>query len=141
MKYKITTEFYIKQTKQFTVSCKAWPSIDILKNKTTWNWNVYAYIYPKHPLNSDPQQAMDRLPFNGGITYDKLQIVTPALGVRRDWEKETRVLVLGNDYGHIWNNYDNHQSPEEGIPSEILDDALEVIEALETWVWIERGGE
>jgi hypothetical protein len=38
--------------------------------------------------------------------------------------------IVGSDYNHIHDNYDNHPSPFERIPFEVLRDAKDLAEAL-----------
>ncbi len=121
--FKATVEFKIAVEKTFSVTIKAWQLTD------KWNYNVYANIFEKHDLFNDVDKAM-MLPFNGGCSYDEIKTFTPARGIQYDWQKESKVLVLGSDYNHLHDNYDNHSSPFDRIPHEVLRDAKELVEAL-----------
>ncbi len=120
---KATVEFKIATEKTFSVTIKAWQLTD------KWNWNVYANIFENNDLFNNLDDAF-QLPFSGGCTYDEVKTFTPARGIQWDWQKETKTLVLGSDYAHIHDNYDNHSSPFDRIPCEVLRDAKELVEAL-----------
>lgn len=120
------TTFNIHKTDSFMVTVCGWDSLD-----GKYHWNVYARIFDTHPLFDDPEKAMEVLPFAGGCTYDEMEIRIPARGIEYDWQKEIKILVLGSDYAHIWDDYDNHPSPKYGIPGQMRHDAEELVKALE----------
>jgi len=118
-----TVEYWIKKDKTFTVSAKAWLSGD------KWMWNVYAYIFDNHPLFLKPEIAKG-LPLNCGCTFDEITTSLPAEGIKYNWQKIKRKLVVGSDYAHIYDDHENHPSPVYGVPVNILADAKELAEAL-----------
>jgi len=125
-KYNTKVEFKIKQGKTFLVTAVGW------QYNEKWNWNIYASIFEAHPLFDDVENAK-QLPFNCGCTLDKIITDSPT-GNQSDWydfEKEYKTLKLGSDYSHIYDDYDNHPSPFDGLPGFIERDALELVEALE----------
>ena len=127
---KITFNFH--RADNFVVTVCGWEGMD-----GKHHWNIYARIFDNHPLFNDPEKAMDVLPFAGGCTYDQIETFSPSRGIEYDWQKEIKVLVLGSDYGHIWDDYDNHPSPEYGIPGQMRSDAKELVEALNKFSEIE----
>lgn len=130
-----TMEFYIERGKDFCVIIKGWNRIgfndgDLENPVEKFNWNVYACIFESHPLFSDVERAMDVLPFSGGVTYDKLISTSPTGGNKYDKKEASSILKLGSDYGHSWDDYDSHQSPKDGVPSHIMNDANNLVEKL-----------
>lgn len=123
--FNAIVEFRIARESTFTVTVKAWLMAD------KWQYNVYALISEKHALFNDVDKAMN-LPFNGGCTYDQIETMTPARGIQYDFQKEYKTLIVGSDYAHMHDNYDNHSSPFEQIPWEVLRDAKELVNALES---------
>ena len=121
--FRASVEFKIESQKTFSVTVKAWQLMD------KWSWNVYANIFENHSLFNDVNKALE-LPFNGGCTYDEIKTHTPSRGIRYDWEKESKTLIVGSDYAHIHDNYENHPSPFDRIPFEVLRDAQELVEKL-----------
>jgi len=124
MTVKHTIEWFIKSdNKSFGVSAKAW------FDGSRWNWNVYARIYSAHPLFNKPSKAKN-LPFHGGCTFDEIRTSIPSEGIVYEWQKEVKILVVGSDYAHICDDYENHPSGLEGVPCNILSDANELADAL-----------
>ncbi len=121
--YKASIEFKIAMEKTFSVTIKAWMNLD------KWAYNVYANIFESHELFNKPDEAM-LLPLNGGCTYDQLKTSVPSTGIQYEWQREVKTLVVGSDYMHIHDEYDNHSSPFEHIPYKVLNDAKELAEAL-----------
>jgi hypothetical protein len=120
--FSAVIQFRIAASKSFTVVVKAWLAMD------KWQYNVYANIFENHPLFNDVEKAKS-LPFNCGCTYDSFKANSPTSN-DYEWQKETKALVVGSDYSHIHDNYDNHSSPFDSIPHEVLRDAKELVEAL-----------
>jgi hypothetical protein len=125
MKCNPVIEYKLKQTKQFSVTAKAWLSGD------KWQWNVYAFIYESHPLFSNPEAAINNLPHHCGCTFDKLVTTAPSGGNEYDSSKAVTTLKVGSDYAHLYDDHDNHPSGFDGIPNFIERDMLEMIAALE----------
>jgi hypothetical protein len=122
--FNATVEFKIVVKKTFSVTIKAW------QFDGKWAWNVYANIFEAHELFNNPGSAMDSLPFHCGCTYDKLKSVGVTGGNKYDNSGSRKVLVLGSDYMHLHDDYDNHPSPFDRIPYNVLNDAKELVEAL-----------
>jgi hypothetical protein len=122
--FKATVEFKIAVKKTFSVTINAWQ----LNNK--WAWNVYANIFETHSLFNNPEGAIDNLPFHGGCTYDKLKSEGATGGNKYDKSESHKTLVLGSDYMHLHDDYDNHPSPFDRIPYNVLNDAKDLVEAL-----------
>lgn len=129
-----TMEFYIAREKTFCVTVKGWNTtgfngMDFENPVEKFNWNVYASIYEGHPLFNGSESDFHSLPFHGGCTYDKIIKTSPSQGIKYDFEKETTTLKLGSDYAHL-GDYENHQSPIDGIPYYIERDAKALSDAL-----------
>ena len=125
-------EFRIKSEKTYSVVVSAFWRKPLTDHESGWSWNVYATIESSHKLYED-EERLRNLPFNGGCTYDK--IFTESYldcKYRRDLNAIS-YKKFGSDYQHIHDNYDSHQSPEDGIPHYVMRDAEELIEALENW--------
>ena len=116
-------EFFFVRESTHSVSAKAW------NHNGKWNWNVYAYIQPSHPLY-DNNDALKNLPFNGGCTYDAIRTVQP-FEIKYDFQEVNSTKIVGSDYNHIHDNYDNHPSPLDYIPWNVLRDAKELAERLD----------
>lgn len=130
-----TMEFYIAREKTFSVTVKGWNRIgfngsDFENPVEQFHWNVYASIYDGHPLFKAPQDAIESLPFHGGCTYDKLITTSKSLGNEYDKSEDCTILKLGSDYTHLHDDYDNHPSPLNGIPSNVEFDAKRLADAL-----------
>ena len=123
--YQAIVEFRIAIGKNFSVTIRAW------QMDRKWQWNVYANIFETHKLFNDPKSAIDKLPFHGGCTYDKIKEEGPTGGNKYDKSESYKTLVLGSDYMHLHDNYDNWSSPLEMIPYSILLDAKELATELE----------
>jgi hypothetical protein len=133
---KVVTEFTVHEGQDYWVTVKAWPSAryDNRMQKTEgdrWNWNVYAHFNEKHKLFDNPKRCKSELYFNCGCTFDELKTIEPSDGIIYDWQKVCRIRTYGSDYAHIYDNYDNHPSPAEGIPSYVLSDTQSLIAQLE----------
>lgn len=128
--YQFAVEFKIVQTATHFVEVKAWSSKE-LDGDNKWHWNVYAYVYETHPWFCNPDVLQSNLPLHYGSSLSQLVSIKPALGIRYDWEKETRTLKFGSDYNHCTDS-EHHQSPLEGIPYYVERDALELA------VWLEE---
>ena len=122
-----STKFNFYRGKDFMVEVVGWES-----PKDKWNWNVYAYIYESHKLFGDKDKCLE-LPFNCGATLEDKIKTSPAWGIKYDWQKETETIKLGSDYNHIYDSYDHHPSPADGIPANIYSDAKVLAEALEKY--------
>ena len=132
---KIVTEFTLYECADFYVTVKAWPSARFGRdmNKVDgdkWNWNVYAHITEKHPLFNEPERCKQELYFHCGCTFDQLKTIEPSNGIKYDFQKITKVRTYGSDYSHAYDNYDNHASPADGIPSYVLADAETLVSQL-----------
>jgi len=123
--FKAVIEFRIARNKDFSVVVKAW------QHDSKWQWNVYANIFETHELFNDPVKAFDTLPFHGGCTFDQL-VEHNNSNCTKYSREDTKCLKLGSDYMHLHDNYDNHSSPFESIPYNILSDANELVEALKS---------
>ena len=124
MEYNKSVEFTIKRHKMFSVTAKGWQQCD------KWNWNVYAHVFDNNELINDPERVMS-MTFNGGATFDQMITTIPAQGIKYDFQRESKKLTVGSDYAHIHDDYDNHPSPDDGVPGYVLRDALDLAEQLE----------
>ena len=123
MKYKATVEFWIAREQTHSVSAKAW------HDGNKWNWNVYAYVFDNHPLYEN-NEALLNLPLHCGCTFDQIWTRQP-FEIKYDFQRVTNTKVVGSDYNHIYDNYDNHPSPfDSGVPYYVERDALELAAAL-----------
>ena len=102
---------WIEKGEGFSVEVKRWynpPSkfsleSDIFDDEDNgpWRWNVYAYIFPKHPIfkeiESDSLFEIGEIAeyFHWGISY-------------HDWKRNEDSITckqLGSDYGHLHDRY------------------------------------
>ncbi len=120
---KPSCEFFFVRELTHSVSAKSW------HDGAKWHWNVYAYVQESHPKFAD-DKYLQNLPFNGGCTYDSIRITQPT-EIKYDWQKRVTTKIVGSDYNHIHDNYDNHPSPLERIPFEVLRDAESLAAELE----------
>ena len=127
--YKRTFGWYVAKESTFTVEVKAWERIGV-DGDSEWGWNVYAYVFEDHPL-FDNDDSLKNLPFNCGCTFDQLSINQP-LKLEYDFQKVTRTKKVGSDYMHLYDEGMERNSPENGIPSNVLFDAKELVSALTT---------
>lgn len=116
-------EFFFVREATHSISAKAW------HDGAKWNWNVYAYVQESHPKFLD-DEALQNMPFNGGCTHDSIRITQPTK-IEYSWQKRVTTKIVGSDYAHIHDNYDNHPSPFECIPYDVLCDAKYLAEAME----------
>ncbi|SER26098.1 hypothetical protein SAMN05216522_11746 [Rosenbergiella nectarea] len=89
-----------------------------------YSWNVYANIFDSHPLFNSTD-GIESIPMHCGITYDQL-ITTGFIEKKYDWQKDSQYRVVGSDYTHLYDNYEEC-APSDGIPYPILVDARELI--------------
>ncbi|MBL4753828.1 MAG: hypothetical protein JKY52_09590 [Flavobacteriales bacterium] len=115
--------FSYKREAHYSVYAKAW------YYNGKWNWNVYVDIAESHDKFDDIDWAIG-LPFHGGCTLDDLVVTSPARGIRYDFQKEYKKVTVGCDFNHVGDNYNNHPSPEEGVPYYVTLCVKELIEAL-----------
>lgn len=121
--YRATVEFWVAREKTHTVSAKAWHC------GARWNWNVYAYIFDNHPIYEN-NEAILNLPLHCGCTYDRIRTEQP-FEIKYDFQLVTNTKIVGSDYNHIYDNYDNHPSPFDELPYYVESDAKELAAALE----------
>ena len=124
---------WIAQGNNFSIEVKVWEM-----SGGIFIWNVYAYIFQKHPIFED-NQAINSLPFHGGVSYDSESVNQPLGGVRYDFQAVTKVKKVGCDYNHLADNYFNSLDGSKGIPSDIERDAKELFDFLENYKGDERG--
>lgn len=127
MKYNTSVSFWIAREKTHCVEVKAWYCDD------KWMWNIYAHVFESHPFFNDHDKLLG-LPFNCDCTFDRTKTEEPLNGVERGWERKTISKVVGSDYAHIYDDYDNHPAPFENkdgeVPHPFLGDAEQLAEAL-----------
>lgn len=116
-------EWKVKRHETFSVVAKGWT------RDGKWNWNVYANIFENHPLFNQPSKAKE-LPLNCGCTYDEVRTAVPSEGIQYSWQRETKTLVVGSDYAHISDDYDNHPSGFDGVPYFVMRDCNDLVDAL-----------
>ena len=119
--FKWNSETWRKRGKYFCLEIKHWVSDFI---ETRHNWNVYAYIYPKHPAFNEIKENKLFIDheiqnyFHWGLTFNK-------------WHKEGDKIIskqLGSDYKHLDDNY-HRCSRLEQTPCE--EDAMRLFDYLE----------
>ena len=130
MTTKYSVSYFQEINKDYSVEVKAW-----FDGK--WNWNIYAHIFDSFPKYNDNQYLLD-LPMAGGCTFDRLINKRPIEGIKYDFQKVTENKVIGCDFAHSWDDYDNHPSPFECevgvIPHPFLGAARELVKALDNAV-------
>lgn len=109
-----------------TVECRYLP--DSHRHGQDWKWNVYAYLYPKHPRFQRiviPDEGSYRIPdgcnglhFHGGI----LGAVTL---FRPHYDKGGNVTSyqFGSDYDHLHDDWARETNPQAGPRTQIFKDA------------------
>lgn len=123
MKNKIdTVSFYVEKAQAFTIQVKAFRSYQF------WRWNIYAHVFENHPKFDDDEFLLTMMP-NGGCTYDAIIVSSPVKGIQYDWQKALKKKVIGSDYTHDWDRK-KHQSPLEGIPYYVENDAKKLAKDL-----------
>jgi len=124
------SETWQEKGENFTVEIKHWkcPSFDIRTDEKfiADRWNVYAYIFPKHPVFDEI--STDHLfldhhitdMFHWGLSYHQW-----------NYDKDGKVYSkkLGSDYDHLHDNYER-VSDIERTPTQ--NDANELIEYLKS---------
>ena len=122
MKNRVSVSYWVELKKTHSIEIKAWFD-------TKWNWNVYVYIFESSPFFNDVDELLN-IPMHGGITFDYDCIKTPIGGIKYEWQRLSKSRCIGCDYGHIYDDYDNHPSPfdmpDGDIPLQFKRDAEEV---------------
>ena len=108
MTTKYSVSYWVEKNKDYSVEVKAW-----FNGK--WNWNIYAYVFDTFPKYDDDDYLLE-LPMAGGCTYDKLVNRQPIKGIKYDFQKVEKSKVIGCDFAHSWDDYDNHPSPFDYEP-------------------------
>lgn len=108
----------LHKDRNFSVQVVSWHS------GIGYHWNVYANIFDSHPLFKNAE-GVNSLPMHGGVTYDQL-MTNGHVEKKYDWQKESQYRVIGSDYAHLYDSYEEC-APEDGIPTRILSDARELI--------------
>lgn len=125
------SEKWQQKGENFTVEIKHWksPGIDIDTHEKTIDdrWNVYAYIFPKHPIfdeikNDDLflQHEIEEL-FHWGLSYHKWNY---------DADGAVYSKTLGSDYQHLHDSYEK-TSDIENTPTQF--DANRLFEYLKSY--------
>ncbi len=89
-------------------------------------WNVYAYIYPKHPnfaAFSGPdmwQDAATEMPFHAGPSL---------LRWHYDDDKKPTSVQVGSDYSHLHDDYFSHYATPQDA-AEVFSDAAQLFDWL-----------
>lgn len=109
-----------------SIECRYLPSQ--FRYELPWIWNVYAYLYPKHPRFEKivpPEEGSYRIPdgcnglhFHGGI----LGAVTL---FRPHYDKAGNVTSyqFGSDYDHLNDDWARETTPQAGPHSRVFRDA------------------
>lgn len=122
MKNRMSVSYWVELKDTHSVEVKAWFD-------TKWNWNIYAHIFEASPLFNNVDEILN-IPMHGGITLDRDDIKSPMGGIKYEWQRLSKSRVIGCDYGHIYDDYDNHPSPfdmpDGDIPFQFKRDAEEV---------------
>ena len=88
-------------------------------------WNVYGYVYVGKVSLKDIDE--DDLPLHCGCTLKEV-VMTQDLLYEDGFT--SRVLKIGSDYNHITDRYFTRCDPSSGIPDEVADDALKLLNSL-----------
>lgn len=98
-------------------------------------WNVYAFIYPKHPHfakfqgETIFQDAASEMPFHWNASYCRAHY---------DAKGAVTAYQVGSDYDHLHDAYYRQSEPEDGKPdSRVLRDAEDLIR----WLTIRQAAE
>ena len=125
---KISVSYYAERNKDFSVEVKAW-----IDERGKWNWNIYAYFFPTFDRYED-NEFLKNIEMAGGVTFDELKTTQPLEGLQYDFQKVRETKIIGCDFAHSWDDYDNHPSPFEYtigvIPEPFLGHAERLISQL-----------
>ena len=122
------SETYKRTGSNFTLEVKHWTSGCQELNILNHVWNLYVYIYEKHPLFNKLENTKFLLTdfpcMPGGVTYVK-------------WHGDHDSDIIhckqyGNDYSHIWNCGSDHWATIDDA-YEVFTDATEVFNFLENY--------
>lgn len=111
----------LHKDRNFSVQVVCW------HNGINYCWNVYTNIFDSHELFKSID-GIDNLPMHCGVTYDQLMTIG-FVEKKYDWQKDSEYRVIGSDYSHLYDNYEDCSS-SDGIPFRILSDANELIAAM-----------
>lgn len=128
---KPSNEWVVFKNNYFSVVVKAWYQSKIGEEAfevDPWCWNVYVNIFDTHPLFDNPKQAL-LLPLHGGVNFYEYITAEPAIQ-KWDWQKPYKYLKIGCDYAHLHDNYFMYYDPKDGIPGQIQQDCLDLVEIL-----------
>jgi hypothetical protein len=114
------SESWVKRGDHYTVEVKRWESP--MGN----HWNVYANIFPDHPIYED-LEAQEELPLHWGLSY---WVRKSFADVKRfDWTRDAETITIGSDYAHLYDErFERFSTPEEA--HEVFNDAEELFLAL-----------
>jgi hypothetical protein len=108
---------WTKKEKTFGIQIRSF------ENSDGYGWCLYVLVYDNHPYFEKPSELIDILDFHGGCTYDEKFTMSPARGIRYDWQKECSYLKIGCDYQHYKDGFCEYH-PKDGIPFKIEKDAI-----------------
>jgi hypothetical protein len=108
---------WTKKEKTFAIQIRSFKNLD------GYGWCLYVLVYDNHPYFEKPSELIDIFDFHGGCTYDEKFTMSPARGIRYDWQKECSYLKIGCDYQHYQDNFCEYH-PRDGIPFKIEKDAI-----------------
>lgn len=137
------TTWHVYKGENFGIEVVAWhretPSYEYMEfDESGWRWNVYAYIYNKHPIYSDIDSILD-LPFHGGVSYKERFQQEPMNGIQYDWQYAFDFIKVGSDYAHDGDTMFRFFAPTDGIPESIKFDVKCLVSALEKYKGTQNG--
>lgn len=127
-------EFLIESHQHFRVTVTAHRMCDakiesLIEFSRTWKWNVYAYIFPTHPLFEEKKSRIHDLHFSGGITLEEVLKVSV-----KGRTEPFIALKIGSDYQHLWDLDIQYTTPLKGIDFRILADAEILADELRSYI-------
>lgn len=111
-----------------SIECRFLP--DSFREGQPWKWNVYAYVYPKHPrfqkiipvgTGYEIPEGCQGLHFHGGI-LGAVTLFRP----HYDAVGKVTSYQFGSDYDHIHDDWARETPPHSGRHTSIFKDAEEL---------------
>ncbi len=127
-------EFLIESNQHFRVIITAHRMCDtkieaLIAFSKTWRWNVYAYIFPNHPLFEEKKSKIHDLHFSGGITLEEVRKIFV-----KGRAEPFIALKIGSDYQHVWDLDIQYTTPLKGIDFRVLADAKILADDLRSYI-------
>ena len=122
MENKLSVSYWVERNKNYSIEVKAWFCGD-------WKWCTYVHIFESSSL-FDKNQKLLQLGMHGGVTFNQEKVVRPIVGIGC----ESLSKIVGCDYMHLHDDYENHPSPFDykngDIPEPFFSDAKDLVKLI-----------